>query len=97
MDLERIGFKDLFAYAYFADDYQAKPAVDMYYQAASDLGLAPKEVCHVGDLWSTDVTGARNAGCSSVLYLNGAKRKRPDPLVLPDIDIVDLAELEYLV
>lgn len=97
MDLTRIGIAHVFSEIYMADDYSAKPDTEMYLRAAEKLDVAPKQMLHVGDQWDTDVLGARRAGCSSALFLGGAVRKRPDPLILPDILINSLDELVNLV
>ncbi len=46
----------------------AKPDPVIFRHALEALDMAPEEVIHVGDYYSTDVVGARRAGLEGVLY-----------------------------
>ncbi len=46
----------------------AKPDPGIFRFALDHLGLEPDEMIHVGDYYSVDVIGARNAGVEGVLY-----------------------------
>jgi len=46
----------------------AKPDPGIFRYALDQLGLEPEEMIHVGDYYSVDVIGARNAGVEGVLY-----------------------------
>jgi len=46
----------------------AKPDPGIFRHALDRLGLEPGEMIHVGDYYSVDVIGARNAGVEGVLY-----------------------------
>ncbi|MCI4343004.1 MAG: HAD family hydrolase [Thermoplasmata archaeon] len=47
---------------------RAKPAPEIFRDAARRLGLPPHEILHVGDRWELDVEGAQEAGYGAVLY-----------------------------
>jgi len=71
----------------------------VFLQAVDQLGLAPRDVWHVGDSLTTDVAGAHAAGLHSV-WLNRqagpAPIDQPRPDIAPDIEIASLAELPAL-
>ena len=47
----------------FSDEVKwVKPNVKLYHDAASQLGLSPEAVVHIGDSMKGDVVGAINAG-----------------------------------
>ena len=47
---------------------RAKPAPEIFRDAARRLDLPPHEILHVGDRWELDVEGAQQAGYGAVLY-----------------------------
>jgi len=62
------GLRDLFSAFVFSDELgRSKPAPEMFRRAAELTGCRPEEMVHVGDREHNDITGARNAGCRSVL------------------------------
>jgi putative hydrolase of the HAD superfamily len=56
-----------------------KPDARMFRQTARALGVAPRELLHVGDNLREDVAGARAAGCQAVLLSRDTQVKRPEP------------------
>ncbi len=50
----------------------AKPHPAIFLRAASELGLPPHQLCHVGDREVEDVAGARSAGFCAFLIARGA-------------------------
>jgi len=46
----------------------AKPDPGIFEYALNHLGREPEEMIHVGDYYSVDVVGARNAGVEGILY-----------------------------
>jgi putative hydrolase of the HAD superfamily len=46
----------------------AKPDPGIFQYALDHLGFQPEEMVHVGDYYSVDVIGARNAGVEGILY-----------------------------
>ncbi len=45
-----------------------KPAPEIFAWTAARLGVGLHEIAHVGDSWSADYVGARNAGMRAVLF-----------------------------
>lgn len=45
-----------------------KPSVDIYHQAAKDLGLEVEEIAFVGDTFDTDILGAIDVGMLPIWY-----------------------------
>ena len=58
----------------------AKPAAAVFHRAASQLGLAPWSILHVGDDPEQDVRGAAAAGLWSLQVLRGRPRPAGDTL-----------------
>ena len=52
----------------------AKPAPEIFGQAAGSLRLAPRFILHVGDSFTEDVEGARSAGFENLLLDRSASR-----------------------
>ena len=48
------------------DSKSYKPRSEMFIHALEKVGLLPEEVIHIGDSWSCDVIGAKNAGIKSI-------------------------------
>jgi putative hydrolase of the HAD superfamily len=46
----------------------SKPDPRIFEHALGQMGLEPDELVHVGDYYSVDVVGARNAGVEGILY-----------------------------
>lgn len=66
-----------------------KPEPEISRRAASRLELEPEEVLYVGDLYSVDVVGAREAGMAAVLLDPSNRLRHPVPRIptvaeLPD-------------
>jgi putative hydrolase of the HAD superfamily len=71
---------------------RAKPDAVVFALALERLGVAAERAWHVGDNLSTDVAGARSAGCNAIwLNRRGVARRDDDPL--PHIEIRSLTEL----
>jgi 2-haloalkanoic acid dehalogenase type II len=69
-----------------------KPRLPIFQQAVERFGLAPHEVCYVGDSPLMDVLGARNAGLP-VAWINRHGATWPERLDPADVEVHDLAEL----
>jgi putative hydrolase of the HAD superfamily len=66
---ERAGLAELVDAWAFSDEVGAcKPAGAMFATALQQLDVEAGEAAHVGDLWRTDVCGARGAGMRSVRF-----------------------------
>lgn len=93
-DLERIGIHAHFAHHVCArDSGVAKPDPRIFLAAAARLGVAPRQVLHVGDDPAMDIAGARDAGLRTA-WINRDSRPWPDELgPPPELDLRDLTEL----
>lgn len=93
-DLERIGIHAHFAHHVCArDSGVAKPDPRIFLAAAARLGVAPRQVLHVGDDPAMDIAGARDAGLRTA-WINRDGRPWPDELgPPPELDLRDLTEL----
>jgi putative hydrolase of the HAD superfamily len=96
VDIFQIGLGGLFELELKAGGkFSAKPAADMYHYASQQLQLAPQQIAHVGDHCITDVAGATKAGYRSI-WLNQNSQQPRKLTALPDIEISQLAQLQYL-
>ncbi|MCS3461565.1 HAD-IA family hydrolase [Aeromonas sp. BIGb0445] len=93
LDLVRAGLDGYFQGVYKAGEGQRmKPAPDLFVQAATELGLAPAEILHVGDHERSDVLGARLHGYRAAwLNQGGGDWRRLSQL--PDLMLNRLDEL----
>jgi putative hydrolase of the HAD superfamily len=81
--LEERGVLKHFGAFVFSDETGfAKPDPRAFEQAAQQLGVAPSELLHIGDLRRTDVAGVQGVGGVGVLYTG----IRDDPDRTPDPD-----------
>lgn len=99
VDHHRIGLAGIFEFVLHpGHDVQQKPAQDMFVQAAMKLAIPLASMLHVGDSASSDVDGARLAGCQAV-WLNpgfGVMEKSALQRQLPTIEISDIHSLAVL-
>jgi NagD protein len=74
-----------------------KPSSLMFLGAMKEIGLAPENTVIIGDTMETDILGAVQIGCRSVLVLGGStKREDLERYVYgPDMVINSLAELSH--
>jgi HAD superfamily hydrolase (TIGR01509 family) len=88
--LERCGIADCFASITDSGNVgEEKPHPAIFAAALRDMKAEPAESLYVGDVYSVDYVGARNAGMQAVLFdVAGAYREREFPRVQA------LAELE---
>ncbi len=95
-DLAAIGVGHLFDTALYATlALPAKPAPDMFLQAADELGVSTDRILHVGDNAETDIRGASAVGCKTA-WINRYGDVYPDDKPAADIDIKDLNDLVAL-
>ena len=96
-DLALIGIDAHFAFSLSARDYgAAKPDPGIFHEAARRLGVAPRDVLHVGDDVHADVVGAHRAGMMTA-WINREGAPWPpsawQPPIAPTLIVRDLAEL----
>ncbi|WP_058911786.1 5-amino-6-(5-phospho-D-ribitylamino)uracil phosphatase YigB [Entomohabitans teleogrylli] len=80
-------------------DGRSKPFNDMYALAAQRLGIAHREILHVGDDLTTDVAGALRCGMQTCwINLRGGNLMHiDDSRLLPHLEISRLASLVTLI
>ena len=72
--LEEYGIKQLFSSVILSTVYgRRKPHPSLFLDAARELGVRPEECAYVGDRPSRDVVGAREAGFSEVVIIQGSR------------------------
>ncbi|WOT04867.1 HAD-IA family hydrolase [Shewanella youngdeokensis] len=99
VDHQRIGLGDVLEFVLHPGlAAKQKPAKDMFVQASQQLGLPLENILHVGDSATSDVDGARRAGCQAV-WLNpgfGVTLPATSACHLPTIEINDIHALAAL-
>jgi HAD superfamily hydrolase (TIGR01549 family) len=94
--LEAMGLLDLFACIVLSEEFGIrKPDPRIFHQAALLLHMQSQECLYVGDSYTNDVIGAKNAGMQ-VCWFNRDGQKIPDGKIKPDFVITKLAELPGL-
>ena len=73
-----------------------KPEAGPFEKALRELGMAPKEVCHVGDSPIADVAGAVKAGIDAV-WVNRYEEAYPEDVPRPRWHVADLRSLPELI
>ena len=100
VDAERIGLGSLFDFVLSpGEGVRMKPAPDMFNVAMERLNISPESLLHVGDSHSSDVMGARLAGCQSI-WLNpgfGVTEAGVAKGSLPHIEISSIEDLKFLI
>ena len=97
VDIEKIGISHLFdVYLRATENLRAKPAPDLFMEAATRLNIDVTNILHVGDDPVTDILGAKMANSMSCLVNISTHDPWPFVKVLPDIEVKSLDELECL-
>lgn len=76
---------------------RSKPNPEVFIRALEDLGSSPEETLYVGDSPESDVSGAGNAGITSVLIIRDTNPSESEPDYKPDYKIKDMRELYDIV
>jgi len=85
--LEQVGLQDHFEVV-VASAYAGcqKPNPDIFRQALGLMGVAAERAAHIGDLYATDVVGARAAGIEPILLDRYGKAGEVDCRVIRSLD-----------
>jgi HAD superfamily hydrolase (TIGR01549 family) len=68
--LVRHGLLRYFGYVYFSNEGgRSKPDPWVFHHVLDELGVAPQEAAHVGDMQRTDIAGAQGAGMLAVHFV----------------------------
>ena len=90
------GLAQYFSAYVFSDETGCrKPEPRQFLSVASQLGVEPGEMVHVGDLMDTDVAGAHDAGARAILYTGHHDEQHDKHLA--DAVISDHAELPAII
>ncbi len=97
VDLDKIGLASYFSHRVspVLNQHRMKPHVDMFQHIASQAEVSMPQLLHIGDSLTSDVKGARNAGCGAI-WLNQSKAVASAPDILPHIEIHDIRQLADL-
>ncbi|MCK5817898.1 MAG: HAD-IA family hydrolase [Psychromonas sp.] len=90
VDAKRINIADKFSFILMAGQgYKAKPAPDLFIEAAKRLHIDVNEILHIGDDLVTDVYGSQHCGAQSI-WFNKHKKPLDKATLLPSIEIQHL-------
>ena len=95
-EFKRAGIGELFSIVVFSSDHGCiKPSGKLFDVALKHFGEDPKKVLFVGDNYTADILGAKNAGLSTV-WIHGGRvelhdgNPRPDRIARSLRDILDM-------
>ena len=91
--MERDGILPFFTAFTFSDetDY-TKPQVVQFHSTLAELNAKPAEAVHIGDIFRTDIVGAKNAGMKAIRFAGFNKGEGDD--TLSDAVVDDYRKLE---
>lgn len=91
--MERDGILQFFTAFTFSDetDY-TKPQVVQFHSTLAELNAKPAEAVHIGDIFRTDIVGAKNAGMKAIRFAGFNKGEGDD--TLSDAVVDDYRKLE---
>ncbi|WP_416306736.1 HAD-IA family hydrolase [Neptunicella sp. SCSIO 80796] len=99
VNLDKIGIADYFSHRFHGGIKQTlKPHRAMFDLTRQALNLNASEILHVGDSFTNDVMGGIKAGFKTAWYAEDREMliKQEAVSLLPDIQIHQLADLEFL-
>ena len=94
--MERDGILQFFTAFTFSDetDY-TKPQVVQFHSTLAELNAEPAEAVHIGDIFRTDIVGAKNAGMKAIRFAGFNKGEGDD--TLSDAVVDDYRKLESVI
>ena len=94
--MERDGILQFFTAFTFSDetDY-TKPQVIQFHSTLAELNAKPVEAVHIGDIFRTDIVGAKNAGMKAIRFSGFNKGDGND--TLSDAVVDDYRKLETVI
>lgn len=95
---ERIGLSQFSLYLRGGEHGRAKPHTALFKSAVQFFNIEPQQLLHIGDHLTTDVYGARQAGCQ-VVWLNSRAipiNQHSECRLLPTVEINQITELQKL-
>jgi len=73
----------------------SKPDAGIFQIALNELGVAPENTAYIGDTYSRDVVGAKNAGMYAIWLMGNEEKECPDESLV-DLKLQSLMELNYI-
>lgn len=93
VDAKRINITDKFSFILMAGQgYKAKPAGDLFIEAAKRLNIDVSEILHIGDDLIADVYGSQHCGAQSI-WFNKHKKPLDKAKLLPSVEIQHINHL----
>ena len=94
--MARDGILQFFTSFTFSDetDY-TKPQVVQFHSTLAELNVEPAEAVHIGDIFRTDIVGAKNAGMKAIRFAGFNKGEGDD--TLSDAVVDDYRKLESVI
>lgn len=97
VDAKQIGLQNNFQFILKAGgQFKAKPATDLFIEAARRLNIEVSDILHIGDHLISDVFGAQNSGAQA-LWLNENKQSLNGARLLPTVEITQLNQLYSII
>ncbi len=94
--MERDSILQCFKVFTFSDETEhTKPEVMQFHSTLAQLGAAPSEAVHIGDIVRTDIIGAKNAGMKAIRFC-GFNQSETDT-ILSDAVVDDYRQLETVI
>ena len=94
--MERDGILHCFEAFTFSDETaHTKPEVAQFHATLAQLGAAPEESVHIGDIFRTDIVGAKNAGMKAIRFCGFNRTERNESL--SDAVVDDYRQLEEVI
>lgn len=94
--MDRDGILGCFAAFTFSDETEyTKPRVTQFHSTLAQLNAEPAEGVHIGDIFRTDIVGAKNAGMKAIRFTGFNKTEVND--TLSDAVVDDYRQLETVI
>ena len=94
--MARDGILQFFTAFTFSDEtYYTKPQVVQFHSTLAALNAEPAEALHIGDIFRTDIVGAKNAGMKAIRFAGFNKGEGND--TLSDAVVDDYRKLETVI
>lgn len=94
--MERDGILQFFSAFTFSDETEyTKPQVPQFHSTLAQLNTKPAEAVHIGDIFRTDIVGAKNAGMKAIRFTGFNKTEIDD--TLSDAVVDDYRQLETVI
>ena len=94
--MARDGILQFFSAFTFSDETDhTKPTVAQFHSTLAELNADPAEAVHIGDIFRTDIVGAKNAGMKAIRFTGFNKGEGDDSL--SDAVVDDYKKLEAII